>query len=121
MLMLPDERYCAVLMAAAGCQGVKLEEEPAKAILKMISGYDGVLLVTDDVKLKLHNFANGNDYGADVNVSALKLAEMAESLCEEAISSVAESGEADRSGTMREFRKDRRYIRRAIVACGMAR
>ena len=56
-----------------------------------------------------------------MNVSALKLAEMAESLCEEAISSVAESGNADRSGTMREFRKDRRYIRRAIVACGMAR
>jgi len=121
MLMFPDERYCAVLMAAAGYQGVKLEEEPAKAIIKMVSGYDCVLLVTDDMKLELHDFADGNDFGKDMTVSALKLAEMVENLCEEAISSVAESGDADRSEALREFREDRRYIRRAIGACGMAR
>lgn len=121
MSMLSDERYFAVLMAAARCQGVKLEEEPAKAILKIVSGNDGVLLVTDDVKLKLHDFANENDHSKDVTVSALRPVELAEQMCEEAISSVAEFGEADRSEALREYREDRRYIRRAVVACGMAR
>lgn len=121
MLMLLDERYCAVLMAAAGCQGVKLDEKPARAVLKYMAGYDLCLLVTDDVKLKLHDFTSGNDHSKDASVSVLKLAKMAEQMCEELISSVAESGEADQPEALREYREDRRYIRRAVAACAVAR
>lgn len=121
MLMLPDERYCAVLMAAAGCQGVKLDEKPARAVLKYMAGYDGVLLVTDDLKLKLHAFADKNDHSNDKTVSAMELAELADKLCGDLISYEAASREDDWLVALLEAEQDRRYISRAIVACDLAR
>lgn len=58
----------------------------------------------------------------NTSASAVKLAEMAGEVCEGMmISSEAKSGESDWPVALRESREDRRYIRRAIVACGMAR